>query len=153
MVVMRHPSKAKQLLFGGSGGGSQAADVGLLVLRLFTGLAFVLAHGLPKLRNPSQIIGGLSAMHVPAPTLMGWLAILGEFGGGLLIALGLATRLGAFLVACTMCVAGFFVHHSDPFQMKELAFAYLSIAIALMCTGAGRYSADAVIAPRHMHRH
>jgi putative oxidoreductase len=150
---MRHPSPLKQLLFGGSGGGSQPADVGLLVLRLFTGLAFVFAHGLPKLRNPGMIIGGLKSMDFPAPTLMGWLAILGEFGGGLLIAAGLATRFGAFLVASTMCVAGFVAHRNDPFQVKELAFAYLAVAITLLLTGAGRYSADAVIAPRHMHRH
>ena len=87
-------------------------------------------------------------MNFPAPTLMGWLAIFGEFGGGLLLALGLATRFGAFLIAFTMCVAGFIAHRHDPYQVKELAFAYLSVAILFLLVGAGRYSVDAMIEPR-----
>jgi putative oxidoreductase len=144
---MRH-SKLKHLVFGGPGTGSQVGDAGLLVLRLFTGLSFAFAHGLDKLRDPSKIIGGLTNMGFPAPTLLGWLAILGEFGGGLLLAIGLATRFGAFLVGFTMCVAGLVVHRNDPFQVKELAFAYLAIAIALLLIGPGRYSVDAMIEPR-----
>jgi putative oxidoreductase len=148
---MRH-SKLKTLVFGGPGTGSQLGDVGLLVLRLFTGGSFVFSHGFDKLRDPSKIIGGLTQMGFPAPTLMGWLAILGEFGGGLLLMLGLATRFGALLVGFTMCVAGLVVHRNDPFQVKELAFAYLAMAIALLLMGAGRYSVDAMIEPRRAHR-
>jgi putative oxidoreductase len=144
---MRHPSRLKRLLFGGTGGGSPRADLGLLVLRLYTGLAFVFAHGLVKLRDPAQIIGGLKSMGFPAPTVMVWLAILGEFGGGVLLALGLATRAGAFLVGFTMCVAGLVVHRHDPFQVKELAFAYLAVAICFLFTGAGRYGLDAALRP------
>jgi putative oxidoreductase len=144
---MRH-SKLKHLVFGGPGTGSQLGDVGLLILRLFTGGSFVFAHGLAKLREPSKIIDGLTKMDFPAPALMGWLAILGEFGGGLLLVLGLATRFGAALVGFTMCIAGLVVHRHDPFQVKELAFAYLAIAVALLLIGAGRYSVDAMIEPR-----
>jgi putative oxidoreductase len=147
MPIMRH-SKLKRLVFGGPGTSSRLGDAGLLVLRLVAGGSFIFAHGLVKLRDPSKIIDGLTQMGFPAPTLMGWLAILGEFGGGLLILLGLATRFGAFLVGFTMCVAGFIVHRQDAFEKKELAFAYLSVAIALLLIGAGRYSVDAMIEPR-----
>lgn len=135
----------RQLLFGGAGGGSRAADAGLLVLRVFAGLAMSLTHGLAKLRDPSMIIGGVEKMGLPAPTLMGWLAILGEFGGGLLLALGLLTRPGAFLVANTMIVAAFVAHARDPFRVKELALLYLAVSIFFMLTGSGRYGADALI--------
>ena len=141
-------SKLKHLVFGGPGTGTPLGDAGLLVVRLFVGCSFAFSHGLDKLRDPSKIIGGLTQMGFPAPTLMGWLAILGEFGGGLLILLGLATRFGAFLVGFTMCVAGFVVLRHEAFDKKELAFAYLSIAVALLLIGAGRYSVDAMIEPR-----
>lgn len=52
------------------------------------------------------------------------------------MALGLATRPAAFFAACTMFVAAFIRHATDPFSKKELALAYLVIFIALILTGA-----------------
>lgn len=138
----------KEILFGGAGGTTKLADVGLLVLRVFGGLSMALAHGRAKLLDPSMITGGLKDMHFPAPTLLGWMVILAELGGGLLLALGLLTRPAAFLIACTMAVAGFVAHASDPFQVKELAFLYLSVAILFLLAGGGRYSIDALIRGR-----
>jgi putative oxidoreductase len=138
----------KQILFGGPGGGSRPADLGLLILRVYVGLTFVIAHGWPKLQKPSMIIDGVEKMGLPAPTVAGWLAILAEFGGGLLLALGLATRPAAFLIACTMAVAGLVAHANDPFQVKELAFTYLAIAITFMFTGSGRYGIDPMLRGR-----
>ena len=142
------PSPFTNLIFGGTGGTSPLADVGLLILRLFAGLAMSLTHGLAKLQNPSMIIGGTEKLGFPMPAVFGWLAIAAEFGGGLLLAIGLATRPAAFLVASTMLVAGFVAHRTDPFQVKELAFLYLSVAVLFMCTGAGRYGVDALIRPK-----
>src|SRR5688572_3035057 len=135
----------KQILFGGAGGGSRLADVGLLLLRLFAGLAMSLAHGLAKLQDPSMIIGGTAKMGFPMPTVFGWMAILAEFAGGLLLAIGLATRPAAFLVASTMSVAGFVAHRNDAFQVKELALLYLGVAILFLCTGSGRFGVDALL--------
>ena len=138
----------KHLLFGGAGGGSQLADVGLMLLRGYVGLTMALTHGLPKLQNPEQIIGGTRALGFPAPTLFGWLAILAEFGGGLLLAAGLATRPAAFLIANTMAVAALVAHANDPFARKELAVTYFMAALLFMLTGAGRYGLDALLRPR-----
>jgi putative oxidoreductase len=149
---MRRSSTLKHVLFGGPGAGSQLGDVGLLLLRLFVGLTFAANHGLDKLRDPGKVIGMLTHMGFPAPTLMGWLSILGEFGGGLLLTLGLATRAGAFLVGFTMCVAGFVALRGQPFNARELAFAYLSVAVMFLLVGGGRYSVDAMIEPRRNHR-
>src|SRR5687768_15636781 len=100
----------KHLLFGGAGGGSWLADVGLLLLRVYTGVVFAVMHGWPKFQNPSMIIGGTEKLGFPAPTLFGWMAIFAELAGGVLIAVGLATRPAAFLLASTMMVAGFMAH-------------------------------------------
>jgi putative oxidoreductase len=47
------------------------------------------------------------------------------------------------MIFATMCVAGFIAHAADPWQVKELAFAYLTMAGTLILTGAGPYSLDA----------
>ena len=140
----------KKLLFSGPGGASPVADVGLLVLRL-TGLMLAVGHGFSKIRDPGMLAGGLQQMGMPAPYLLAWLAAFGEFGGGLLLALGLLTRFGAFLIVCVMTVAVTTAHLHDPVFMtgqggaKEPALLYLLPALALLFTGAGRYSLDALL--------
>lgn len=138
----------KTLLLGGAGGGSPIADAGLLVLRLFAGLAMAFAHGLSKVQDPSQVISGAGHLGFPAPTFFGWMAALSEFGGGILLALGLATRPAAFLVASTMFTAAFLAHGNDPFAKKEMALLYLAISACFLLTGAGRFSLDALFAKR-----
>jgi len=120
-------------------------DLGLLIFRLFVGLAMAFAHGLGKLPPPPQLVDGLTAMGLPMPGIMSWLVALAEFGGGLMIAMGLCTRFAASIVGITMFVAGFVVHAADPFQVKELAFFYLASCVLLIFTGAGRYSADSKV--------
>jgi putative oxidoreductase len=134
----------KRLFFGGEGGGSQLADIGLLLLRAFAGIAMALSHGWGKVKDPSRIIQAAKGLDLPAPGLMGVAAMLAEFLGGLLLALGLATRPAAFLIACTMAVAAFMVHANDPFRVKEMALLYLAIALCFMFTGSGRYGIDAM---------
>ena len=128
--------------FFGSGDTSRSTDLGLLILRLGTGLTMAFAHGLGKLPPSPGLIEGTAEMGFPLPTLFAWAAALSEFVGGLLIALGLATRPAAFFVACTMAV-GFFVRHgNDPFVDGEKAFLYLVAALALLAAGGGRYALD-----------
>src|SRR5687767_2162708 len=134
----------KRLFFGGDGGASPLADAGLMLLRVFAGLSMALAHGWGKVQDPSKIINGVKGMGLPAPGLMGVAAMLAEFLGGLLLAIGLATRPAAFLIACTMGVAAFMHHADDPYRSKETALLYLAIAVCFMFIGSGRYGADAM---------
>ena len=92
------------LLFG-SGDTSRPTDLGLLVLRLGIGLTLALAHGLGKLPPSDGFIEGTAAMGFPLPVLFAWAAALSEFLGGLLLAVGLATRPAAVFVSVTMAVA------------------------------------------------
>ncbi len=133
----------KNLLFGGRGGAGPLADFGLLIVRVLAGLSLAVAHGWGKLPPSAGFIEGTANMGFPAPTFFAWMAALSEFGGGLLLALGLATRPAAFLIACTMATAGFVRHASDPYGKKELALVYLGVALLFLFSGSGRFGLDA----------
>lgn len=98
--------------------GSGLAGIGLLLLRLFMGLAFI-RHGWPKLRN---LRTWATAMKTPE-----WLCFLSAasmFGGGIALLLGLLTPLAAFAILVSMVYAmvleicsGFPVIAPDPYQI------------------------------------
>jgi putative oxidoreductase len=122
--------------------------VGLLLLRLVMGVAFVF-HGWPKIQNPMAWMGPES----PVPAILQGLAALAEFGGGMALVVGLLTRLASLGIATNMIVALGMVHlpHGDPFVGKpgsrsyELAAVYLACAVLFLLLGPGRFSLDAFL--------
>lgn len=124
------------------------ASVGLLVLRLVAGPAFVV-HGWGKIRDPFGWMGP----DAPIPGFFQALAAVAEFGGGLAWTVGLLTPLASFGLACTMAVAVYF-HAAvlgDPFVATgpggsfEPAAVYFCVAVLLLLAGPGRWSADRLI--------
>ena len=92
-----------------------------------------------------------------APSLMRpaafWLAAdaLGELIGGLLILLGLCTRLGAFLICCAMLTAIAHVHWPNFFLTNngfEYPLLIIGVALSLLITGGGRASIDLWLSKR-----
>ncbi|MGI8923036.1 MAG: DoxX family protein [Fimbriimonadales bacterium] len=132
-------------LLGPGGAGSPSADFGLLLLRLVAGLSLAFGHGLGKLPPSSEFMSGVAKMGFPVPEAFGWAAALSEFLGGILVALGLLTRPAALVAFTTMAVALFVRHGSDPFTTKEKALLYAAVFLAILFTGAGRYSFDSAI--------
>lgn len=116
----------------------QASSAGLLALRVLMGstIAYI---GYQKVfgGGVAQLTEGLVAMKFPMPTVLAWLAALSEFVGGILIVVGLGTRVASFFVFFTMAVAYFVAHANDPFNVKMPAFLYGTIALGLILTGAG----------------
>lgn len=137
-----------KVLFGGEEIESPLANVGLTVLRVFTGLSMSLAHGLGKVPPSERFVEGTANMGFPMPELFAWAAGLSEFGGGLFLALGVFTRPSAFLICCTMFVAGFIRHAADPFGGKEKALLFLFICFLFVLVGAGKYGVDKVLRSR-----
>jgi len=132
----------KRILFGGESGLSVQANIGLTLLRIFTGVALMMAHGSSKLPPPEGLISGAANIGFPSPALFAWAAALSEFVGGAFLALGFLTRVSSFFICCTMLTALIGVHRADPFQTQELAFLYFFIAFAFMLKGSGDWSID-----------
>jgi putative oxidoreductase len=127
-------------------------DTALAVLRVVLGITFIL-HGGQKLFvfGFAGVSGAFAQMGIPAPGLLGPFVALVEFFGGIAILLGLLTRLAALGIGATMVVAILTVHLKNGFFAPtgiEFPLALLASAIALIITGAGDFSLDAVIGKR-----
>lgn len=116
------------------------SDLGLLILRLYLGLAMMLAHGMPKLLGFSEKVGQFAdPLGLGSATSLS-LAIFAEVICSGLLVLGLFSRLALIPLMITMATAFFVIHGADPFQKKELALMFLISYMALFLTGPGRYS-------------
>lgn len=127
-------------------------DTGLTILRVATGAIFA-AHGAQKLfvYGFPGVTGAFAQMGIPMPGIAGPLTGLVEFFGGLALVVGLLTRLASFGLAVTMLGAIAFVHLAAGVFAPtgvEYPLALLAATIAIALTGAGRYSADALVASR-----
>ena len=132
-------------------------DWALLILRLSLGVAF-LAHGSQKLFpifGGPRLAGfaeGLGNMGLHPPMLWAVLSSLAEFGGGLLVLIGLLTRFGAAAIAVNMLVAVKLVHLKNGFWASDHGYEYnlalIAMSLALVLAGAGALSLDSLIALR-----
>ena len=81
-----------------------------------------------------------------------WIAALSEFGGGLLLAVGLVSPLGSLAIAGAMLVAIATVHWPNGFwngkRGYEFNLALLASVTALALTGPGTYSLDQALGVR-----
>jgi putative oxidoreductase len=121
-------------------------SVGLLALRLVVGMAFIL-HGWPKIQNPLHWMGD------KVSPILQLCSALAEFGGGVALILGFLTPIAAAALAINMAFALLLVSFPQhqpfvgtaPGGSFELPLAYFAVMIALLATGAGAYSLDAMV--------
>jgi putative oxidoreductase len=128
-------------------------DLGILLVRVLFGAA-IAAHGAQKLfgwfggYGIKGTGGFFETIGFRPGTTFAALAGLSEFGGGVLLILGLFTPLGAAAVVSTMIVALFSVHLKGGFFATnngiEMPFLYAAAAIGLAFTGGGAFSLDAI---------
>ena len=134
---------------------TQAVNFGLLVLRIGIGIMFIL-HGQGKMfGGPEKWLklgGSMEDIGITfLPTFWGFMAAFAEFGGGILLVLGLLFRPACFIMLITMVVAAH-VHWVDAAAAGEglkgkimegsHAIELGILLFALLFTGPGKYSAD-----------
>lgn len=130
---------------------TMSMSLGLLILRVVIGLTLA-AHGTQKLFGwwgGSGMTGWTQAvikLRIRPAAPWAWIAALSEFGGGLLLALGLISPLGSLAIAGAMLVAIATVHWTNGFwngkRGYEFNLALLASVTAVALTGPGSYSLD-----------
>ncbi|MCU0920277.1 MAG: DoxX family protein [Burkholderiaceae bacterium] len=126
-----------------------------LALRIPIGIIFI-AHGAQKLfgwfggyglDGTGQFFGSIG---LNPGYLMALLAGAAEFFGGLALVFGILVRPAAAALSFAMLVAIFAVHFSKGFFLDkggyEYALALFAASLALLFSGAGRWSVDRALA-------
>jgi putative oxidoreductase len=126
-------------------------DLAALVLRLGFGFFIVFGHGLGKLQMVLDGNFQFPALFGLSPAINLTLAMLAEFVAGLMVLVGLRTRLASIPLMITMAVAVLTVHIGDPLfasaaqgGSKEFALLFFLGFAGTFLLGSGRYSIDAI---------
>ena len=120
------------------------ANISALLLRLILGGLFIY-HGYFCIEHISEY-RPLSQPIIGIPAKLAYdLVMVFQFGCGILVCLGFLTRLSILPITFMMTIAFFVAHKKDPFQVSELAFAYMLISVVVFIMGSGKYSLDALL--------
>lgn len=132
-------------------------DLGLLGLRVVAG-GLLAGHGAQKLfgwfegHGVGGTAGWLESLGLQPGNRWAVAAGAGEFGSGVLTALGLLSPAGPLGIFGPMLVATRTVHEGKPIWVTsggaELPAVYMAVAGALAVTGPGRFSADHLLGMR-----
>ena len=127
----------------------------LLAVRLYWGWQFI-ETGLGKLSGIGRVVGFFTDLGIPAPALNAYFVSALEFGGGLLLILGLGSRLIALPLVVNMLVAyitadreALFSIFSSPDKFTGAApFTFLVASLMALIFGPGNISLDALLQRR-----
>ncbi|MNL30250.1 putative oxidoreductase CatD [compost metagenome] len=135
--------------------GTQAPAATVLI-RLMVGLVF-LSEGIQKFMFPAALgVGRFAKIGLPAPELLAPMVACFEVGCGVLVVLGLLTRLAVLPTICIMLVA--ILTTKIPLLLREgfwamahearTDYSMLLGALFLILVGAGPWSLDARLSGR-----
>jgi len=127
----------------------------LLAVRLYWGWQFA-QTGWGKLHNLAKITSFFMDLHIPFPAANAHFVAGLEFVGGILLILGVGSRLIGFLLAGNMLVAYWTADHealtsifSDPGKFYAAdPYTFLFASLMVLIFGAGLFSVDALLAKR-----
>ncbi len=127
----------------------------LLAVRLYWGWQFI-QTGWGHLTHLDKVTSYFADLGIPAPGLTAPFISTLELVGGILLALGLASRLIAFLLTCNMLVAfitgdreALLSVFSDPDKFYAAApYTFLIASLLILIFGPGKICLDALLAKR-----
>ena len=125
---------------------TRADDVTVTALRVAVGLIMAV-HGAMKLMDIHGTIESFSKIGIPYPQYAVYLALAGEFLGGVGLLVGLLTRVAALGTLSTMAVAIGFVHFGHGLLAQHGGWEYPlvlgMVSLFFVSHGAGPVSLDA----------
>src|SRR5271155_4270920 len=135
--------------------GSSLQSPFLLAVRLYWGWQFI-ETGWGKLTDIGKVIGFFTDLGIPAPVFNAYFVSGLEFGGGLLLVLGLGSRLIALPLVIDMIVAyitadreALFSVFSNPDKFTAAApYTFLIASLIVLIFGPGKASVDAFLTGR-----
>jgi putative oxidoreductase len=135
-----------------TGASTQLQSPFLLAVRLYWGWQFM-QTGWGKLSNLEKVTGFFTKLGIPAPAFNAAFVSGLEFVGGILLILGLGSRLIALPMVINMMVAyvtadreALFSFLSNPDKFTAAApYTFLFASLLVLIFGPGRFSADAML--------
>src|SRR3569833_2660814 len=131
----------------------------LLAIRLYWGFQFAL-DGWGKLTHLDKVTDFFASLSLPAPHMTALLVAHVEFGGGILIALGIASRLTSLVLFVNMTMAYLTVpddrvNFSHIFSKPEdfysaSPYTYWFVALLILILGPGLFALDSLIQRRFL---
>lgn len=121
----------------------------LLLLRLYFGIAFILA-GVGKFQDIDKFKSLLTSLHIAYPEIAAWAVAFTETIGGALLVIGLLSRFASFSLTVVMCMAYATVHvdaiysiTKDPqLFISQAPFNFLLTTLLVLAFGPGFFSLD-----------
>jgi putative oxidoreductase len=125
--------------------------LGPTLARLTVGLVFI-GTGWGKLHTLPDVTEYFTSLGIPMPGLNARVAAATELFGGILVLVGLGTRLVVLPMAFTMVIAILTAKRADIHGLTDLVgfeeWSYLVFFVWLAVAGAGPLSLDRLLAPR-----
>jgi putative oxidoreductase len=129
----------------------RASFVGPLLARFTIGVAFM-ESGWGKVNNLEKVTAFFTELGIPAPAFQATFVSWVELVCGTLVFIGLATRLAAVPLICTMIVALITAKAEDIGSVGDLVglieFTYIALLAWLVVAGPGWLSLDHLMARR-----
>ena len=121
-----------------------AFNLAMLILRLGVGI-LIINHGYQKLTHFSEMENSFMNFIGLGSKISLSLVIFAEFFCGILLVLGLFTRLACIPLIIAMCVAFFKVKQGDALGHGELDVLYIVSYLTILFAGPGKISCDGMI--------
>lgn len=155
MKTTSFPSRAVRLGTIGASWLNHGQSALLLGIRLLWGWQFI-QTGFGKWQDIGKVTGFFTGIGIPFPMLNAYVVATTELGGGILLVLGLCSRLTALPLIFSMIVAYVTTEQDalralpgnpDPF-LTAAPFLFLFACLIVLVFGPGKYSLDHLIAKK-----